>query len=212
VSHSCIYFSLWPVSFLYSCFKKIIVSFLHLKSFLCVCVTESMSWLPGATVGPEADTGHCSDAGGSPHHDCSETTTQNAHWGMKWNHIGMIPSFVGPATLYLILYWTLSWILLLILFWCIVFESLELCWSTRLFQGLCAAVKSLDKLWHFPVVKKRIQKLILSSKKVWKCYVIIVFKRCEILSWWKKETNTTNMWHTGHYKESLQQGCKYPHG
>ena len=70
--------------FFYSCFKKIIVSFLQLKSLLlflcvCVCVTESMSWLPGATVGPEADTGHCSDAGGSPHHDCSETTTQNAH-------------------------------------------------------------------------------------------------------------------------------------
>ena len=110
-----------------------------------------MSWLPGATVGPEADTGNCSDAGSSPHHDCSETTTQNAHWGMRWNHIGMIPSFVGPATLsHSVL--NLSWILLLILFWCIVFGSLELCWSTRLFQGLCAAVKSLDKLWCFPVV------------------------------------------------------------
>lgn len=56
-----------------------IVVFVRVKSLCILCVTESVSWLPGATVGPETYAGYRSDAGSSSHHHCSETTSQNAH-------------------------------------------------------------------------------------------------------------------------------------
>ena len=154
--------------FFYSCFKKIIVSFLQLKSlllFLCVCVCVWQRVCRGYLVRQWVQKRTLAIVQMQ-----AAVRTMTAQKRLRRMRIEVWDGTTQEWFLPL-LGQQLFWILLLILFWCIVFGSLELCWSTSLFQGLCADVTSLDKLWCFPVVKKRMYKLGFFSKKVWKfCY------------------------------------------